>query len=643
MKSGEEKNPAQPARRDFLAATAATIGALGLPPIASVAAAASDTKAGKGNRPNFLFLMVDEMRHPPVYESDDLKAFRATYLKTQNALRATGVEFQRHYAGSVACTPGRATLYTGQYPSLHGVTQTTGAAKESFDPDVFWLDPNSVPTMGDYFRAAGYTTFWKGKWHASDADMLIPGTHSQLTSYDPNTGQRDPEREALYLAGQRLDRYGFSDWIGPEPHGKSPFNSGSSAKDAPGRDAAFASYGQDLLGQLNHDNSTKPWLAVVSFVNPHDITLYGLWSNLLAKNPNTTPAFDFSVESIVPTNLFTPDAQLSEQETLITKPSCQKAYQKSYALWMQPVLDIKQYQRFYYQLHKNVDQQMYAVYQALMNSRFASNTIVIFTSDHGDLLNAHGGMHQKWYQAYEESIHVPFIISNPAMFPQPRTINALTSHVDVLPTMLGLAGANQAALRPLLSVDHSDVLPLVGRDLSKVVTGAVSDTTLTDPLYFMTDDDPSRGLDQDNWTGIAYNSVNQPNHIETVIAMLSGQVWKYSRYFDNPQFWSTPNDPNDPNADPPAEDVILAPASPLPPSDDPGTTPILYTRTVKKTPAHPEEFEMYNVTADPMELANLYNVPQYAAQQQTLAQLLDQQRAQKRLTPVSGTVPGEPA
>jgi choline-sulfatase len=643
MSSHDEK-PAQPARRDFLASTAATIGALGLPPLAGVAAAAeSDMKAGKGNRPNFLFLMVDEMRHPPVYESDELKAFRATYLRTQNALRATGVEFERHYAGSVACTPGRATLYTGQYPSLHGVSQTTGAAKESFDPDVFWLDPNSVPTMGDYFRAAGYTTFWKGKWHASDADMLIPGTHSQFTSYDPNTGQRDPEREALYLAGDRLDRYGFTGWIGPEPHGKSPFNSGSSAKDGPGRDAAFSSYGLDLITQLNHDNSTKPWLAVASFVNPHDITLYGLWANLLARNPNTTPAFDFSVEPIVPTNLFTPDAQISEQETLLTKPSCQRDYQKSYSLWMQPVLDIREYQRFYYQLHKNVDDQMYAVYQALMSSRFRDNTIVIFTSDHGDLLNAHGGMHQKWYQAYEESIHVPLIISNPKMFPKPRTISALTSHVDVLPTMLGLAGANQAALRPIVAVDHSDVLPLVGRDLSAVVTGAASDTTLTDPLYFMTDDDPSRGLDQDNWTGIAYNSVRQPNHIETVIATLSGEVWKYSRYFDNPQFWSTPNDPNDPNADPQAEDVILAPVDPAPPSDDVGTTYPVYSRTVKKTPVAPDEFEMYNVTADPMELANLYNVPAFAAQQQTLAQLLSQQHAQKRLQPVSGNVPGQPA
>jgi choline-sulfatase len=565
-KSAVEEDPnktlTRPARRDFLASTAATLGALGMPTLASAAPSArASANAGKGRKPNFLFIMVDEMRYPPVYESSELKAFRSTYLKTQNALRATGVEFNRHYAASVACVPGRASIYTGHYPSLHGVTQTTGAAKESFDPDMFWLDPNSVPTIGDYFRAAGYSTFWKGKWHASDADMLIPGTHSQLVSYT-STGQRDPAAEALYLAAQRLDRYGFSGWIGPEPHGKSPYNTGSSAKDAPGRDAAFSQYAQELIAQLDHDNSTKPWFAVVSFVNPHDITLYGLWTNLQIHDPNQASEFEFDVEPVVPVNLFDPQAQLSEQELLLTKPHCQRDYQQSYKQWIQPIVDIKQYQRYYYQLHKNVDEQMYGVYQALMNSRFRDNTIVIFTSDHGDLLNAHGGMHQKWYQAYEESIHVPLIISNPAMFKEPRSIDALTSHVDLLPTMLGLAGADANALLSVVAADHSDALPFVGRDLSAVVTGAASPATLSDPLYFMTDDDPSRGLNQDNWTGIAYNSVSQPNHIETVIATLNGEVWKYSRYYDNPQFWSTPNDPNDPNADPPAARIAAAAARP---------------------------------------------------------------------------------
>src|SRR3712207_8696450 len=60
--------------------------------------------------------------------------------------------------------------------SLHDALPICGKAPP--DPDVFWLDPSTVPTLGSYFRAAGYRTFWKGKWHASDADLLVPGTHA---------------------------------------------------------------------------------------------------------------------------------------------------------------------------------------------------------------------------------------------------------------------------------------------------------------------------------------------------------------------------------------------------------------------------------------------------------------------------------
>jgi choline-sulfatase len=90
-----DDDPARPARRDFLASTAATLGALGLPAISTTAAAGPAEKAGKGNRPNFLFIMVDEMRYPPVYESAELQAFRTTYLETQNALRANGLDCRR--------------------------------------------------------------------------------------------------------------------------------------------------------------------------------------------------------------------------------------------------------------------------------------------------------------------------------------------------------------------------------------------------------------------------------------------------------------------------------------------------------------------------------------------------------------------
>ena len=156
----------------------------------------------------------------------------------------------------------------------------------------------------------------------------------------------------------------------------------------------------------------------------------------------------------------------------------------------------------------------------------------------------------------------------------------------------------------------------------------------------MTDDDPSRGLNQDNWTGIATNSVKQPNHLETVIARLDSgsgpKVWKYTRYFDNPQFWSEPGTPNGTSS---VQDVIQLQKEDIP--TKPGTYRIPYEATVKQTPVD-DQFEMYNVTDDPMELTNLYNDPGYANEQSTLATLLQQQCAQKRLTPCSGNVPGQP-
>ena len=183
-------------------------------------------------------------------------------------------------------------------------------------------------------------------------------------------------------------------------------------------------------------------------------------------------------------------------------------------------------------------------------------------------------MHQKWYTAYQEAIHVPLIIWNKKLFPSLYRIENLTSHVDVVPTLLGLAGISPEPIRQILSKDHSDARPFVGRDLSPLILGEVNPSGVNDPLYFMTDDDPSRGLNQNNWTGIGYNSVVQPNHLETVIARLPGpngipKVWKYTHYFDNPQFWSTagiPNDQSDPNY-PNVEDVTSRQELPTPEND----------------------------------------------------------------------------
>ena len=76
---------------------------------------------------------------------------------------------------------------------------------------------------------------------------------------------------------------------------------------------------------------------------------------------------------------------------------------------------IETHRRFYYQLQRTVDEQLGRVLNALRATSAYENTIVIFSSDHGDMLGGHGGMHEKWHNAYEETIHVPVRRLKPAV------------------------------------------------------------------------------------------------------------------------------------------------------------------------------------------------------------------------------------
>ncbi|MGR9050597.1 sulfatase-like hydrolase/transferase [Halobacillus faecis] len=586
----------------------------------------------KKKRPNILVLMVDQERYPSVYETKELREWRKENLVTQNLLRKNGMEFLSHYAGSTACSPSRATLYTGQYPSLHGVTQTTGVAKGPFDPDVFWLDPNTVPTIGDYFLAAGYQTYWKGKWHASDEDILVPGTKNAFPSYNPNTGVPNEQKEKMYEDADRLGRFGFSGWIGPEPHGSNPRNSGSSAAlGTSGRDEVYATETIELIRDLEKQSSEKesPWFIMCSFVNPHDIALYGVLTAL-------SPAFQFHIDPTLPQ---IPPAP-THQESLSTKPDAQESYRITYPQALQPIIDQPFYRKLYYSLQKQADEEMHRVFRALQKSCFYEDTIVIFTSDHGELLGAHGGLHQKWYNMYEESIHVPLIIHSQKLFSQTEQTDMLTSHVDLLPTMLGLAGVDAGQLREKLSRSHTEAQPLVGRDLTPLIKGRSHFFRANEPLYFMSDDDITKGLNQTTAAGVPYESVVQPNHIEAVITkMKTGknheeETWKFARYYDNPQFWS----------DPGCSDTFQKKGKAMEVEDDIQCSCCV---TTTKTEPFPSQYELYNLTTDPLEEKN-YADPQYATPESRVVEglllnTLEQQCNQKRLEPSSGEVPGMPS
>ncbi|ETF03983.1 sulfatase [Advenella kashmirensis W13003] len=550
--------------------------------------------AANNGRWNFLIITTDEERYPPAYEDESVRQFRQDYLHGVAALRENSLEMHRHYTASTACSPSRTSIYTGQYPSLHGVTQTSGMAKQWYDPNMFYLDPNSVPTMGDYFRAGGYRTFYRGKWHLSHPDIILPGSVNVMLSTN-NDGTSIPRAEQLYESANKLNEYGFDGWIGPDPHGSDLANAGVN------RDPGFANQVIRLLDTLEQDDSDQPWLTVASFTNPHDIVFFGTpWLSFGYK-------YDFP-DFIKNLNLLLPPTRC---EDLSTKPRAQKDYVEKYGEMFFRNPTIPQYFQMYYYLQYVVDQEILKVYQRLRNSRFFDNTIIVYTSDHGDMLGAHGGMHQKWYNAYEESLHIPFIISNPTLFSGQQHSHALSSHVDIVPTLMGLAGISQQEAAAALTPSHSEVHPLVGADLSELVRSGGTSGSSDEALYFMTDDEVSEGLTDVNPRGNPYSPIAEPSHVETVITRLADehgekQLWKYSRYYSNPKFWGGTSSPD--------QSLILQPEG------------------------GPAEFELYNLSNDPFETTNLAAgvcSPQAApdAVLKALQAVMMEQRAKKRLRP----------
>ncbi len=568
-------------RRKFISNTAKALAAAPL-------AGAVGTLSGCSNksRPNILVLMVDQMQTPPEGYGDDEGAVRGLkeilgfrplspdnaytqYFKGFLRLRQNAVVMRKHHTASAACVPSRASIMTGQYPSRTGVTQTDGNYKSAHD--VPFLDPDGLPTIGDWFRAAGYSTHYFGKWHVSE-----------------------PE------APDYLEPWGFADWelSFPEAHG------GNANNLSVYRDVEFTHATVDFLSKKGADTSGAPWLAVGSIVNPHDVSAYPInW-----QTPNNTGVVDWThypppppipaqgdtsregginEQNIVELN---PDGFPQDNsalprtygETLHDKPRCQKDYSLKWGLAMgananyafqgtnvqspQPFqLQGGQaeawslaYNQFYFYCQYLADLQLRKILQALDDSGLTENTIVVFLSDHGEMAGSHGGMIQKWHNAYEETVRVPMVFSSPLVNGKrdcTREVCQPTSSIDLAPTLLGLAGLCEEDLRGALKDGgHPAVLPLAGANLSAHVHGLCwgrirgGDGKPRPGVFFMTDDmitekgaNPDapkpdqfeffrRSVDARIQEGydLAPGPVRQPNNVR---ALCTGD-WKLVRYVD---------------------------------------------------------------------------------------------------------------
>jgi len=545
--------------------------------------------------PDIVLLLTDQERAAPPYETAALRAWRRTALRARGWLEEHGVRFERHYTGATACVPSRPTLFTGQYPDVHGVTQTDGFGKEATDPRMRWLRPTEVPTLGHWFTALGYETRYVGKWHLSDASLRDErGRRIRTNTRD---GTVLPAGVEAYRRAQPLEPFGFRDWVGPEPHGPDPTNSGL-VKDP--------LYARQAVTILRERDPSRPLLLVVSFVNPHDIVFWPAWAGRspLRADPDDPPV--------------TPDAPTA-RDALLDRPATQAAFRQAYFGIYGPPRVVQAtyerrahaYRRAYHRLHLEVDRHLGRVLDAVRAGPRAAETVVAFTSDHGDLLGAHGGLHQKWMNLYDEAVRVPFVVSLPGGASRGSVVrDAPTSHVDLLPTLLGLVGASEETLRAKLRASHSEVHPLPGRDLSPVLRGEAS-ADRDRRVYLVTRDAIAEGAATASMflrrlglhRGGGPLALSRPKHVATSVEALvargpDGHLWKLARTFDDPAVWN-----------------------------EPGVRHV--TDGVARTEPLPDALELYDLDADPAEADNRATDPAARVVCEHMRRALDEERARQ--------------
>lgn len=544
-------------------------------------------------RPDIVVLLTDQERAAPAYESEELRKWRHVTLPGRRWFAEHGVSFERHYTGSLACVPSRPTLFTGHYPDVHGATQTDGMGKLADDSRMRWLRQGEVPTLGHFFREAGYDTHYDGKWHLTHANLVDPKTGGALDTNRDDGSVIEPAVRA-YLDANPLDAFGFSGWVGPEPHGPKLSNSGLR------RDPLVAERVVAWL-QARYERrragdalALRPFLLVASFVNPHDIVLFPRW---LRRGPLRRSPLDPPHVARPPTG----------REDLKQKPAAHIAYRNAYysgygpahAVALLYARNAQRYRDLYYRLHAEVDGPLDRVRRAVTD-RGSEHAVLVLSSDHGELLGAHGGLHQKWFTLYDEATRVPLSIARIGNGATTRaTIRRTpTSHVDLVPTLLSAAGLSEAELAARLRASFSELHPLPGRDLMPLVERGEREVS-TRAVYLMTRDNILEGD-----TGVSILGrllgltsraplplrVAPPAHVgnafEGVVATVqeedavggAGHLWKLVRTFDDPATWTEPN--------------VRQLAASVPGGDLFRTEPLA------------DEWELYDLDADPHEASN---------------------------------------
>ena len=343
------------------------------------------------SKPNLLLVFTDQQT------LDTIGAGGCPYVNTPalDSLWNRGVRFTESYCSNPLCSPSRGSILTGRMPSETGAFGNDGAIR----PD--------IPNLGQWLsRQADYETVYGGKWH-------LPETHT----YD--------------TPGFRV--------LAPGLDHRS--------------DVSDALVSRACEAFLLNRTGTNPFLLVVSFLQPHDICDW-LPLNVLRKDTLPFPELEMELPDLPPNH----ETNSSCSSTTVREPQGLRNMRER---WLEATsgrwgeADWRYYLWSYYRMVEMVDAEIGRVLRALDNSPYADNTMILFTSDHGEGVAQHRLARKR--TMYEAMVKVPLLACWPGYIREGVTDSEhLVSGIDIMPTFCDYASVDPPAnttgrsLRPLL-------------------------------------------------------------------------------------------------------------------------------------------------------------------------------------------------
>jgi arylsulfatase A-like enzyme len=353
------------------------------------------TAQSQRRKPNLLVIWTDEQR------ADTMAAYGNTKIHAPNLnkLARESIVFENAYVSQPVCTPSRSTVMTGLWPHTSGCTMNNIPLKKE------------TPCFPELINDPEYRTAYMGKWHLGDEIFAQHGFAEWVSIEDGYSGYYGKDRDRKL----RSDYHHFLLEKGYQPDGGGRF-SRSFATRRP-IEHCKPKFLEIKACEFLRRHRNKPFMLYVNFLEPH-MPFFGPLDN--EHDPK---------EVTLPSNFHDPLEANEPLRYRVKREACIDNYGPGDNEYRQLIGK-------YWGLVTQVDRSVGAILQTLESLGLADNTIVVYTSDHGDMMGAHQLVEKS--VMYEEAVKVPWLTRIPWLTKKQKIMNGRYSHIDLVPTLIEL-------------------------------------------------------------------------------------------------------------------------------------------------------------------------------------------------------------